>query len=108
MLFTCEETPEGIQLYSLLAPELTQIKPNYEAMIRGGHLKVTDMGIQHGRWGFCIYLCIDIFTLCIAFTVMDFDMIMQQIFVIMQQIFYNISKHLSTADLCVLLIYIMF
>lgn len=47
VLFTCEETPEGIQLYSLLAPELTQIKPNYEAMIRGGHLKVTDMGIQH-------------------------------------------------------------
>ncbi|XP_069680550.1 set1/Ash2 histone methyltransferase complex subunit ASH2 [Periplaneta americana] len=49
-LFACEETAgDGNQpLFGLLAPELTQIKPNYEAMIRGGHLKVTDMGIQHG------------------------------------------------------------
>lgn len=23
------------------------IKPNYEAMIKGGHLKVTEMGVQH-------------------------------------------------------------
>lgn len=49
-LFICEEgAGDGAHpLFGLLASELTQIKPNYEAMIRGGHLKVTDMGIQHG------------------------------------------------------------
>jgi Set1/Ash2 histone methyltransferase complex subunit ASH2 len=49
-LFVCEEVAgDGNHpLFGLLAPDLTQIKPNYEAMIRGGHLKVTDMGIQHG------------------------------------------------------------
>nr|CAD7399030.1 unnamed protein product [Timema cristinae] len=48
-LFTCEELPvDNIHpMYGLLASNLMQIKPNYEAMIRGGHLKVTDMGIQH-------------------------------------------------------------
>ncbi|XP_075217314.1 set1/Ash2 histone methyltransferase complex subunit ash2 isoform X2 [Lycorma delicatula] len=47
VLFTCDDSgPEG-PMYSLTAPDLTQIKPNYEAMIKGGHLKVTDMGIQH-------------------------------------------------------------
>lgn len=47
VLFTCEETEEG-PLYSLLNTELTQIKPNYDAMIRSGSLKVTDMGVQQG------------------------------------------------------------
>ncbi|GLG95479.1 Set1/Ash2 histone methyltransferase complex subunit ASH2 [Gryllus bimaculatus] len=49
-LFLCEEAAgeNTLTLYGLLNPELTHIKPNYEAMIRGGHLKVTDMGIQHG------------------------------------------------------------
>ncbi|KDR18916.1 set1/Ash2 histone methyltransferase complex subunit ASH2 isoform X1 [Zootermopsis nevadensis] len=49
-LFVCEEVASdgNHPLFGLLAPDLTQIKPNYEAMIRGGHLKVTDMGIQHG------------------------------------------------------------
>lgn len=27
---------------------MSQIKPNYEAMIKGGHLKVTETGIQPG------------------------------------------------------------
>ena len=51
-LFICEEgAGDGAHpLFGLLASELTQIKPNYEAMIRGGHLKVTDMGIQHGMY----------------------------------------------------------
>lgn len=48
MLFTCDDSSLDGPMYSLLAPDLTQIKPNYEAMIKGGHLKVTDMGIQHG------------------------------------------------------------
>lgn len=49
-LFICEEDSSdgGHPLFGLLAADLTHIKPNYEAMIRGGHLKVTDMGIQHG------------------------------------------------------------
>ncbi|PNF32762.1 Set1/Ash2 histone methyltransferase complex subunit ASH2 [Cryptotermes secundus] len=49
-LFICEEDSSdgGQPLFGLLAADLTHIKPNYEAMIRGGHLKVTDMGIQHG------------------------------------------------------------
>ncbi|XP_046392588.1 set1/Ash2 histone methyltransferase complex subunit ASH2 isoform X1 [Ischnura elegans] len=53
-LFVCEELAPGesdpgnvYPKFGFLSMELTQIKPNYEAMIRGGHLKVTDMGIQH-------------------------------------------------------------
>lgn len=49
VLFVYEETAEEGQMYGLLNTDLTQIKPNYEAMIRGGTLKVTDMGIQHGK-----------------------------------------------------------
>ncbi|XP_046986451.1 set1/Ash2 histone methyltransferase complex subunit ASH2-like isoform X1 [Schistocerca americana] len=47
-LFTCEESSDDGNdlLYGLLGLELTNIKPNYEAMIRGGHLKITDSGIQ--------------------------------------------------------------
>ncbi|XP_046668089.1 set1/Ash2 histone methyltransferase complex subunit ASH2 isoform X1 [Homalodisca vitripennis] len=45
VMFACEDTEEG-PMYSLLNLELTQIKPNYDAMIRGGSLKVTDMGVQ--------------------------------------------------------------
>ncbi|RZF45134.1 hypothetical protein LSTR_LSTR000544 [Laodelphax striatellus] len=48
IIFACNDTAPNGPLYSLMAPDLTQIKPNYEAMIKGGHLKVTDMGIQHG------------------------------------------------------------
>ncbi|XP_049783196.1 set1/Ash2 histone methyltransferase complex subunit ASH2 isoform X2 [Schistocerca cancellata] len=49
-LFTCEESSDDGNdlLYGLLGLELTNIKPNYEAMIRGGHLKITDSGIQPG------------------------------------------------------------
>ncbi|KAK7865162.1 hypothetical protein R5R35_002221 [Gryllus longicercus] len=52
-LFLSEEAAgeNTLTLYGLLNPELTHIKPNYEAMIRGGHLKVTDMGIQHALAG---------------------------------------------------------
>ncbi|PSN44435.1 Set1/Ash2 histone methyltransferase complex subunit ASH2 [Blattella germanica] len=52
-LFVCEDG-SGDNLFGLVAPDLTHIKPNYEAMIRGGHLKVTDMGIQHERHPFII------------------------------------------------------
>lgn len=41
-----ESTSEG-QLFGLASPELTSIKPNYEAMIKNGHLRATEMGLQH-------------------------------------------------------------
>nr|CAD7568241.1 unnamed protein product [Timema californicum] len=48
-MFLCKDTShDGSQpLYGLLGLQLTQIKPNYEAMIKGGHLRITEMGIQH-------------------------------------------------------------
>ncbi|XP_060524344.1 set1/Ash2 histone methyltransferase complex subunit ASH2 isoform X2 [Cylas formicarius] len=46
ILFVFEEGPDG-QMYGLINTDLTQLKPNYDAMIKGGTLKVTDMGIQH-------------------------------------------------------------
>lgn len=48
ILFVFEENSVDGQMYGLLCSDLTQIKPNYEAMIKGGTLRVTDMGIQHG------------------------------------------------------------
>ncbi|KAK5649847.1 hypothetical protein RI129_000876 [Pyrocoelia pectoralis] len=47
ILFVFEESITDGQMYGLLCSNLTQIRPNYEAMIRGGTLRVTDMGIQH-------------------------------------------------------------
>jgi len=41
-----ESTSEG-QLFGLASSELTSIKPNYEQMIKNGHLRATEMGIQH-------------------------------------------------------------
>ncbi|XP_024082819.1 set1/Ash2 histone methyltransferase complex subunit ASH2 isoform X1 [Cimex lectularius] len=49
--FGVEDTPDEGTVYYLLQQDLTQIKPNYEAMIKQGQLKVTDMGIQHGKQG---------------------------------------------------------
>ncbi|XP_017774283.1 PREDICTED: set1/Ash2 histone methyltransferase complex subunit ASH2 isoform X1 [Nicrophorus vespilloides] len=46
ILFCTEESADG-QFYGLINTDLNQIKPNYEAMIKGGTLRVTDMGIQH-------------------------------------------------------------
>lgn len=40
----------GSQSYKLLF-DISQIKPNYEAMIKGGHLKVTETGIQPSKLG---------------------------------------------------------
>ena len=49
VLFVFEENPIYGQMYGLVNTDLTHIRPNYEAMIKGGTLKVTDMGIQHGK-----------------------------------------------------------
>lgn len=46
-LFTMDENSTEGQLFGLASPDLVLIKPNYEAMIKGGHLKVTEMGVQH-------------------------------------------------------------
>ncbi|XP_049792605.1 set1/Ash2 histone methyltransferase complex subunit ASH2-like [Schistocerca nitens] len=48
-LFVCDDTgkTDAHPLYGLQGLELVDIRPNYEAMIRGGHLKITDMGVQH-------------------------------------------------------------
>ncbi|XP_066259341.1 set1/Ash2 histone methyltransferase complex subunit ASH2 isoform X2 [Euwallacea similis] len=46
ILFVFEDKGEG-QLYGLINTDLNNIKPNYEAMIKSGTLKVTEMGIQH-------------------------------------------------------------
>lgn len=55
LLFIFEDNPIEGHVYGLINSDLTQIKPNYEAMIKGGMLKVTDMGIQHGKY--FIILC---------------------------------------------------
>lgn len=36
-------------LFGLLNSDVTQVKPNYEMMLKGGHLKMTDVGIQPGK-----------------------------------------------------------
>ncbi|XP_014475699.1 PREDICTED: set1/Ash2 histone methyltransferase complex subunit ASH2 [Dinoponera quadriceps] len=46
-LFTMDENSSEGQVFGLVSPEFTSIKPNYEAMIKGGQLKVTEMGVQH-------------------------------------------------------------
>ncbi|XP_030761930.1 set1/Ash2 histone methyltransferase complex subunit ASH2 [Sitophilus oryzae] len=46
VIFVYEDSPEG-HMYGLINTDLTHIKPNYDAMIKGGTLKVTEMGIQH-------------------------------------------------------------
>ncbi|XP_018314411.1 set1/Ash2 histone methyltransferase complex subunit ASH2 isoform X1 [Mycetomoellerius zeteki] len=46
-LFTMDETSSEGQLFGLASSELTSIKPNYEQMIKNGHLRATEMGIQH-------------------------------------------------------------
>ncbi|XP_037868744.1 set1/Ash2 histone methyltransferase complex subunit ASH2 isoform X1 [Bombyx mori] len=45
VLFTYEEDSSDGPMFGLCNAELTIIKPNYEAMIKHGQLKVTDMGI---------------------------------------------------------------
>lgn len=45
LLFTIEESFEDPDspYFGLLALDLTQIRPNYEAMIRAGHLKLAEL-----------------------------------------------------------------
>ena len=47
LIFVCQEpvpeSPLSDCNYGLLSLELANIRPNYEAMVRAGHLKPTDM-----------------------------------------------------------------
>lgn len=44
---TCTDSAENT--FGLFNHDVTQIKPNYEAMLKGGHLKMTEMGVQPGE-----------------------------------------------------------
>ena len=44
-----ENNTDG-QLFGLATPDLVLIKPNYEIMIKGRYLKVTEMGVPTSRW----------------------------------------------------------
>ncbi|XP_043481338.1 set1/Ash2 histone methyltransferase complex subunit ASH2 [Leptopilina heterotoma] len=46
-LFTMDENNTDGQLFGLITPDLLLVKPNYEAMIKGGQLKITEMGVEH-------------------------------------------------------------
>ncbi|XP_001605857.2 set1/Ash2 histone methyltransferase complex subunit ASH2 isoform X1 [Nasonia vitripennis] len=45
-LFIMDEDSDEGQLYGLVSSDLVSIKPNYEAMIKGGTLKITEIGVQ--------------------------------------------------------------
>lgn len=47
-VFTFEDGSESQQMFGLVTNVLTQIKPNYEAMVKGGTLRVTDDGYAQG------------------------------------------------------------
>jgi Set1/Ash2 histone methyltransferase complex subunit ASH2 len=47
-VFTYQEHDVDGQMFGLVSSDITNIKPNYESMIKGGQLKVTDMGVAQG------------------------------------------------------------
>lgn len=47
-VFTFEDGLDGQQMFGLCINDLTQIKPNYEAMVKGGTLRITDEGYAQG------------------------------------------------------------
>lgn len=47
-LFDCEGNATDKETFGLKQP-ITEIKPNYEAMIKSGALKMTDVGVQQAR-----------------------------------------------------------
>lgn len=48
-VFTFEDGVESQQMFGLVTNDLTQIKPNYEAMVKGGTLRITDEGYAQGK-----------------------------------------------------------
>lgn len=48
-LFTHDGDDESPQSFALATTDLTQIKPNYEAMIKGGTLRLNDDGYAQSK-----------------------------------------------------------
>lgn len=51
-VFIFEDGLDGQQMFGLVTKDLTQIKPNYEAMVKGGTLRITDEGYAQGDFFF--------------------------------------------------------
>lgn len=49
-VFTFEDGSDNQQMFGLVTNDLTQIKPNYEAMVKGGTLRVTDEGYTQANF----------------------------------------------------------
>lgn len=49
-VFTFEDGLDNQQMFGLVTNDLTQIKPNYEAMVKGGTLRMTDDGYAQGTF----------------------------------------------------------
>lgn len=47
--FAPESNEENPQSFGLFDKDLTQIKPNYEAMVKGGSLRITDDGYAQSK-----------------------------------------------------------
>lgn len=52
-MFAPESNDENPQNFRLFEKDLTQIKPNYEAMVKGGSLRITDDGYAQSKYGYC-------------------------------------------------------
>lgn len=52
--FSAEEK-EDQQFFGLISIDLTQIRPNYEAMVKGGALRITDDGYAQGMFDYYCY-----------------------------------------------------
>lgn len=48
-VFIFEDGLDSEQMFGLVVKDLTQIKPNYEAMVKGGTLRITDEGYAQGK-----------------------------------------------------------
>lgn len=48
-VFTFEDGSDNEQMFGLVTNDLTQIRPNYEAMVKGGTLRITDEGYAQGN-----------------------------------------------------------
>lgn len=47
-VFTCDDIVEQ-QIFGLASNDLSQIKPNYEAMVKGGAIRISDDGYAQGN-----------------------------------------------------------
>lgn len=58
-VFTFEDGTDNQQMFGLVTNDLTQIKPNYEAMIKGGTLRITDEGYAQGKFYLFSFKCLN-------------------------------------------------